>query len=69
VPAVGEGTGADADGAGDVTGGADGSDGDPLIGSVGIADTELAGAAAAPVTCVLAGADDGASDTAPTRLR
>jgi hypothetical protein len=63
VPVVGDGVGAD--GSGDVTGGADVTDGEPLITSVGITDAELAGAAGALVSCVLTGADGGPDGVAP----
>jgi hypothetical protein len=63
VPVVGDGVGADVDG--DVTGGADVTDGEPLIRSVGVADAELAGADGALLSCVLAGADGGPDGVAP----
>jgi hypothetical protein len=63
--------GTDADGDGDVTGGADVTDGDPVIGLGGIAGAELAGPAdaGALAICVLAGADDGPDGRAPAGLR
>ncbi len=47
----------------DGTGGADVTDGDPLIRS-GVVDAELAGADGAPLSCVLEGADGDPDDTA-----
>ncbi|HWF42272.1 MAG TPA: hypothetical protein VN683_09330 [Acidothermaceae bacterium] len=64
--AVGDGVGADV--GGDVTGGADVADREPLVTSVGIAGAELAGADGALLSCVLAGGDGWTEATAPTGL-
>ncbi|HEY5201568.1 MAG TPA: hypothetical protein VIJ31_11750 [Acidothermaceae bacterium] len=61
--AVGDGVGADV--GGDVTGGAEVTDGDPLIRSDGIAEAELSGADGALLSPVLAGADGDPEGTAP----
>jgi hypothetical protein len=69
-PLVGDGAAGDRDTDGDETGGADVTDGDPLIGPVGLTGAELAGAAesGARLNCVLAGADGAADCTAPAWL-
>jgi len=66
---VGDGLGADV--GVDVTGGSDVTDGEPLNTSLGIADTELAGADGADgalLSCVVAGGDGSPEATAPTGL-
>jgi hypothetical protein len=66
VLGVGDGVGADI--GGDVTGGADVTEGDPPTTSVGDAGAELAGADGAMLSCVLAGADGWLDATAATWL-
>jgi hypothetical protein len=67
VPALGEGggdgVGVGADVGGAVTGGADGTDGEPLIKSVGLIEAEPAGADGAVLSCVLTGADGDPDDS------
>ena len=45
------------------------TDGEPLIGAVGGADADVAGADGARLSCVLTGADDNPDGTATARLR
>jgi len=66
VPAVGDGV-VEVDG--DVTGGAEVTDGDPLIRPVGIANAERAGAAGALLSWVPADADGSLDGVVPAILR